>query len=324
LTRFWTAPKKGSATIRTLLIGDNTFIGVSHLSQERARDRTQKLNVESIVEVICEALASGATGYTFSTHPINSQILEALGTCDDLDQFDLYPVLPYTEGYVRLANEKGMMGLVNEVLSKLSLADKAKLLVEGGFSALRLDPAGMLSTYVDAELKGHLNIKPKNATLRSVLLHEVITDLCLGLQETSILNIFAQHIRDRYNAKPGFVTYNLTRFVKLFQEAGLPLEDVTIMTPFNSIGFQMSPSREACELCLLGLPELDVIAMSIMAGGYLKLEEAINYVRTLTNLSGLAVGISSKEHAHDTFRRLQTITISAQERSKSAKPKSEE
>jgi hypothetical protein len=281
--------------------------------------------LESIVEVICGALASGATGYTFSTHPINSQILEALGTSYAPNQFDLYPVLPYADGYVRLANEKGMMGLVNEVLSGLSLADKAKLLVEGGFSALRLDPAGMLRTYVDAELKGHLNIKPKNATLRSVLLHEVITDLCLGLQDTSLLNIFARHIRDGYGAKPGFVTYNLAKFVRLFQEAGLPLEDVTIMTPFNSIGFQMSPSREVCELCLSSLPKLDVIAMSIMAGGYLKLDEAIDYVRTLTNLSGVAVGISSKEHAHDTFTRLKTITkVPDRTASNSAKPRSGE
>ena len=129
-------------------------------------------------------------------------------------QFDLYPVVPYAEGYVRLANEKGMTGLVNEILSRLSMSDKAKLLVEGGFSALRLDPAGMLRTYLDAELKGYLSTKPKNATLQSVLLHEVLTDLCLGLQETGLLNVFAQHVRENYHAKPGFVTYNLARFVR--------------------------------------------------------------------------------------------------------------
>jgi hypothetical protein len=291
-----------------LLIGDNSFIGVSHLSQERARDRTNKLNVESIVEVICSALSSGATGYTFSTHPTNSQILEALGASDKFPgQFDLYPVLPYAEGYVRLANEKGMTGLVNEVLSGLSMSDKVKLLVEGGFSALRLDLAGMLRTYVDAELKGYLGTKPKNATLRSVLLHEVVTDLCLGLRETRLLDLFARHVRDNYGARPGFVTYNLPRLVKLFQDAGISLEDFVIMAPFNSVGFQMSPSRESCEMCLSHLSEGDVIAMSTMAGGFLRLDDAVAYIRTLPKLSGIAVGASSGEHAQETYAKLKLL-----------------
>jgi hypothetical protein len=294
--------------MKTLLIGDNTFIGVSHLSQERARDRTDKLSVESILEVICSALSCGATGYTFSTHPANSQILDALGTSGKvLGQFDLYPVVPYAEGYVRLANEKGMTGLVNEVLSRLPLSDKAKLLVEGGFSALRLDPAGMLRTYLDAELKGYLSMKPKSATLRSVLLHEVLTDLCLGFQETHLLNLFADHVRDNYHVDPGFVTYNLARFAKLFEKAGLYLKDVVIMTPFNSIGFQMSPTRASCEACLSESLGANVIAMSIMAGGYLTLDQAVDYLRTLPNLTGIAVGVSSTQHAEETFRKLEAL-----------------
>jgi hypothetical protein len=281
---------------------------VSHLSQERARERTDKLDIESILEVICSALSSGATGYTFSTHPTNSQILDALGASGKVPgQFDLYPVVPYAEGYVRLANEKGMTGLVNEVLSRLSLSDKAKFLVEGGFSAIKLDPVGMLRTYLDAELKGYLSVKPKNAALQGVLLAEVLTDLCLGFRETHLLNLFAQHVRDNYHVSPGFVTYNLARFVRLFEEAGLSLKDIIIMTPFNSLGYQMSPSRDACESSLSSLRGAHVIAMSIMAGGYLRLDEATDYLSTLPNLSGIAVGVSSKEHAQETFTKLGTL-----------------
>jgi hypothetical protein len=291
-----------------LLIGDNTFLGVSHLSQERARDRTDKLNLESILEVIFSALSCGATGYTFSTHPINSQILGALGASGKVSgQFDLYPVVPYVESYVRLANEKGIVGVINEVLSRLSISDKAKLFVEGSFSALRFDPFGLFRTYLDAELKGYLGVRAKNATLQGVLLAEVLTDLCLGFQETNLLNLFAQHVRDNYHASPGFVTYNLARFVRLFEEAGLSLKDIIIMTPFNSLGYQMSPSRDACERSLSSLREGQVIAMSIMAGGYLGLDEATDYISTLPNLSGIAVGVSSREHARATFSKLREM-----------------
>lgn len=295
--------------MKTLLIGDNAFIGVSHLSQERARERVERLDVQSIVHVIAAALSHGASGYTFSTHPVNLEILAALREYGSIDhQFDLYPVLPYAQGSVRLANERGMTGLLNEVLSKLSLSEKAKVLLEGGLSAVKLDYFGMLATYIDAELTRFLKLKPKNASVRGVLLHEVLTDLCLGLQGSHLLDAFADHVREKYQVKPGFVTYNLPKFVNLFQDAGVSLKDVLIMTPFNSIGFQMSPSRESCETCLSNLSEGEVIAMSIMAGGFLKLDGAVDYIRTLRSLSGVAVGASSKDHAQDTFVKLSKLS----------------
>lgn len=144
--------------MKTLLIGDNSFIGVSHLSQERARERTERLDVKSIVEIIETAVSCGATGYTFSTHPVNLQILSALQDSGKIEStFGLYPVLPYAQGYVRLANEKGMRGLVDETLSRLSLLDRTKAIFDSGISALRLDPLGVMKTYLDMELKSYLD-----------------------------------------------------------------------------------------------------------------------------------------------------------------------
>jgi len=259
--------------------------------------------------VISTALSHGATGYTFSTHPANLEILSALKNSPEVKrEFDLYPVLPYAEGYVRLANEKGMSGLVKEVLSRLSTSDKAKAVVGGGFSAVRFDLFGMLRAYLDAELRSYLKVRPENSNLRGVLLHEVLTDLCLGLEDTRVLDLFVRHIRDKYKVTPGFVTYNFAKFVKLIRDAALPLSDVMIMTPFNSVGFQMSPSRHSCEACLPNMSEGSVIAMSVLAGGFLKLDQAIDYLRTLPNLSGIAVGVSSKDHAKDTFAKLSALS----------------
>jgi hypothetical protein len=47
--------------------------------------------------------------------------------------------------------------------------------------------------------------------------------------------------------------------------------------------------------------------MSIMAGGYSKLDEAVNYISSLPKLSGVAVGVSSEEQARDTFAKLQSL-----------------
>jgi len=50
---------------------------------------------------------------------------------------------------------------------------------------------------------------------------------------------------------------------------------------------------------------VEVVAMSILAGGYLNLNEAIEYLRTLHNLSGVAVGTSTIKHAEETFTGLK-------------------
>jgi len=290
-----------------LIVGDNSFIGVSHLSQERAMDRAEALDLSAIAEVIETAHSSGAVGYTFSTHPLNLQILKALRERALGRPFYLYPILPYAQAYVRLANEKGTRGLVEDIFSKLPVAAKAKLMIDGGFSALKQDVLGIFKTYIDIELGAYIRAKPKSAVVNTVLLHEVVTDLCLGLSDSRLFETFVKHIRENYQATPGFVTYNLPTLVRFLKESGLDL-GVAIMAPFNSIGYQMSPSRESCEACLSDLRETKIIAMSMLAGGFLSLRDAISYLSGLPSLAVIAAGVSSKEHARETFSQLRKMT----------------
>ena len=67
----------------------------------------------------------------------------------------------------------------------------------------------------------------------------------------------------------------------------------------------MNPSRSECEKALTNLPEPNVIAMSILAAGYLKPTEAIRYIRSLPNLVGIVVGVSKEHHARETFKLLK-------------------
>lgn len=290
------------------MIGDNPFIGVSHLSQARARDRIQKLDIERIAGVIDKALSCGASGYTFSIpHQTNLEILKTLKKEGKTERaFGLYPILPYAEVYVRAANEKGMRGLARDLMSRLPLGAKARVLLQGGISAVTFDPIRMLKAYVDMELSSYLSVKPENAELRTVFLHEVVVDLALSFGLVSIFDSFIEHVHDKYHATPGFVTRNFARFVDFFHD-NISCNDLTIMTPFNRIGFQMNPSRELCEKHLAEFSNGGVFAMSVLAAGYLSLNDAVEYLRTLSNLSGVAVGVSSPDHAEDTFTKLKTL-----------------
>ena len=48
-----------------------------------------------------------------------------------------------------------------------------------------------------------------------------------------------------------------------------------------------------------------VIAISVLAAGYLKLPEAVDYIAGLPNVKGVAVGVSKEEHARETFKLIK-------------------
>jgi hypothetical protein len=100
---------------------------------------------------------------------------------------------------------------------------------------------------------------------------------------------------------PGFNTVNFEYLVKKFREWKIDLDSVEIVSPFNKIGFQMTPSKERCEQILRTLNQPVVVAISVLAAGYLKPEEAVEYIASLPNIKGLAVGVSNEKHVRETF-----------------------
>ncbi|MCD6431683.1 hypothetical protein J7L33_03140, partial [Candidatus Bathyarchaeota archaeon] len=62
--------------------------------------------------------------------------------------------------------------------------------------------------------------------------------------------------------------------------------------------------REGCERALAELSKPNVLAISILAAGYLKPKEAIDYIAQLPNIKGVAVGVSKEKHARETFKLL--------------------
>ena len=113
------------------------------------------------------------------------------------------------------------------------------------------------------------------------------------------------HIVGKMGIKPGFETRNFAYLVKKFKKWNLDFTRISIAAPFNSIGFLMNPSKEECERALTEVPECTVIAMSVLAAGYLQLPQAIEYIERSSNLKGVVVGVSKEKHARETFRLLR-------------------
>ena len=280
----------------SVLLGDNPFFGVDHVSQERARTKASRSqNIDNIAEVIKYSFNLGISGMVVSTHPTLRQLLDKLRSerPELLEKFEFYPILPYTQGYVLKINEKGIINTVIETLSMGSFRNKIKILTKGGMGVIRKDLFELFKVFIDIEL-----LQLKNARINTVFLHDVITDLALSLNMKKIFEVFQEYLHDNYKVNAGLVTKNFPRLINKLSEWGLDYSSV--MTSFNKIGFQMNPSREECEKSLDKFKG-QVIAMSILAGGYLELNDAYQYILTQQKINKIVVGVSSIEHASKTF-----------------------
>ena len=290
---------------RMLLVGDNPFHGISHLSQERARVRGEALAYpEHSADLVRISLENGANGFMFSVSETTLSILRVIRERDEIGRLSLYAIVPYAYEYVRLANQVGgIPGLAKKFAKEIATSGNLRAVAMGLKGVLRADPTSLLKTYVSYEVSRIKSSAGKHARLRSVLLHEVVTDMALALNLDWLFESYVDFV-SKLGVTPGFNTGNFAYLVKKFKEWSVDMREVTVAAPFNKVGFQMNPLRGDCEQALAEIPKPNVIAISILAAGYLKPSEAIDYIATLPNIKGVAVGVSKESHARETFRLL--------------------
>ena len=289
-----------------MLVGDNPFNGVDHLSQERLRLR-RSLGSDEIIRIISAAIDNGATGFTFSATPKMLELLHQMKNVGFPKKMGLYPVIPDVQSYSRLVSERGMLGALVAKLGGMGKASKVQSVFGGGLGLLAGNPEKLLKTYVKAEVSLIHTFAPAGTRIESVFLHEIGTDLIVSLGMTKLFETYCQTVKDSLEVVPGFVTRNFPRFTRFIRRGGFGLGDYFVLTPFNRLGFQMNPSKAECEKSLATAKGASVIAMSVLAGGFLELEEAIAYLGTLHQPVSVAVGVSSETHAAETFSRLQQL-----------------
>ena len=68
----------------------------------------------------------------------------------------------------------------------------------------------------------------------------------------------------------------------------------------------MNPSKESCENSLENYNG-HVLAMNIFSGGYSGLDEVADYIISKPKIRNIVVGISSVEHAKETFERFRNM-----------------
>ena len=291
---------------KVFLVGDNPFHGISHLSQEQARIRGNAMTYpEYAANLVATSLENGANGFMFSVSETTLSILKTLRENGLGNRLGLYALAPYTFEYVRLATQIGISGLAKTFAKQITFSGNVRALGMGLRGVMRMDPVTLLKTYLLYEISRIRSAAGKKANLESLLLHEIITDMGLALNLDWVFKSYVEFMLN-LGIKPGFNTRNFAYLVKKLDEWGINFNDVVIAAPFNKVGFQMDPSKIKCEKALATLDESNVIAISILAAGYLKPPEAIEYIGSLPNILGVSVGVSRENHAKETFKLLKS------------------
>jgi hypothetical protein len=295
---------------RLLLVGDNPFHGISHLSQEKAIERGKNLLDPNYGAMLVNtALENGADGFMFSSSNTTLSILKQISDGRKSSSIQIYAIVPYVFEFVRMAvTEGGVPGLTKKIGQEVVLSGNMRSIFQGVKGVLRVDPPSLLKAYLLYEESRIRKASGKVGVLDSIFLHEVITDMGIGLNMEWLFRTHIDFMMQR-GIKPGIHTHNLPIMVRKFREWGIEFRNLTITTQFNAIGFGMCPSWEEVEAALRTIPEAEIIAYGVLASGYLKIPDAAEYIKRLSRIKGIVVGISKEYQAKETFKELKATLL---------------
>jgi hypothetical protein len=274
-----------------LLFGDNQFFGVNHMSEEKARAQALRFqDLDAVMDVLDSAYEEGVKTFMCTTHDRISLVCDRVrAEPDRYSEFTFYPGMPYAHKYANAVTESGMLGAVKRFLPDEGLMDAA---LRGGRSLATKDVDGMTTLLIDAEMKMFAGLRTP-----VIFLQNLIVDLLLGLGFKNAFTVFADHVRERYDAEPGFITMNLPMLLDTLEEVGI--ENPIVCSNINKIGFRMCGGLEAYEKAMRER-EFRAIAMSVFASGAIPPEEAIEWVCAQPNLHSIVFGASSARNIRAT------------------------
>ncbi len=283
-----------------IILGDNQFFGINHLSSEKGLVKEIYFqDLKNIIQTVEWAAELGATGVMLSTHPRAEEICKAIKSNAALrHNMNVYANIPYVAKYVREANENGIIGLLSNIFLRTSLADKMKIILKGGSGLIKNDLLDLLKILIDIEMACFSGLKVK-----AIFLHNVLTDIALGLDTQHILEFFVEYVTDRYDVLPGFGTLNLPVLIARLNDRGIT--NALVMASFNKKGLYMNPSKQAYEQCVSKY-QFPLLANSVLASGAIRPKEAFDYVFSHKPDASIIVGASSRSHLEESLGLLRS------------------
>ncbi len=290
-----------------LLFGDNQFFGINHMSEEKARAGAMRFqDTRAIMDVLDAALDSGVSTFMCTTHDRVAEVCDIVrANPARYRDFVFYPCMPYAHKYANAVTDDGYLGALKRFLPDEGLFNA---MFRGGLSLATKDVEGLITLLVDAEMKMFAGLKTP-----VVFLQNVVVDLLLGLKFKDAFRIFADHVRKRYDAEPGYITMNLPML--LDQLAAQGVREPIVCANINKIGFRMSGGL-AAYTAALDHHRCRAVAMSVFASGAIPAADALDWIAQQRRVESVVFGASSRANIESTVSLMQAadarLTPSAQ------------
>jgi hypothetical protein len=274
-----------------LIFGDNQFFGVNHMSEEKARAQAMKFqDLNEIIKVLDYAIEEGVTSFMCTTHDRVADVCEHFrNNHEKYENFSFMPCMPYAHKYANAVTEDGILGSLKRFMPDEGLINAA---MRGGMSLAKKDIEGITTLLIDAEMKMFQGLKTP-----VIFLQNVVVDFLLGMGFNEAFKIFADHVKKRYNAEPGFITMNMPKLLDVLEELGI--ENPIVCSNINKIGFRMCGGFDEYKHALEN-KKFRAIAMSVFASGAIKPDEAIEWVCNQNNIEAIVFGASSRANIKNT------------------------
>ena len=281
--------------IDRVIFGDNQFFGINHMSEEKAQALAEKFrDRKAITDVMDVAYDCGIRAFMLNTNERAKEVCDYFR--DNRDKYAdmwFYPSLPYAHKYATAVGEKGIFGALREtIMADSGAGEIIGMLTKGGLSLFEKDMIKVMQLLVDIEMKifRDLNVKV-------IFLQNIVTDLLLGFGVKDVFVAFADYIKKKFGVEPGFVTMNMPKLVDFLLDCGI--ENPIICSSINKAGYFMNPDIKTYEKTLKE-KKFRPVAMSILASGAVKPEEAVEYVCENTGIQSIVFGASTRQHIFDT------------------------
>ena len=289
-------------TMDRVLFGDNQFFGVNHMSEEKARAQQMRFqDLQAVIDTLDAAYQEGIRTFMCTTHDRVAEICDYFrahpGKYPD---YQFYPCMPYAHKYANAVTENGMI----EALRMFLPQDGAVgAMLKGGVALANKDVEAIMQLLIDAEMKMFHGLKTP-----VIFMQNVITDLLLGLGMKQTFRIFHDHVRNRYQSEPGFITMNIPRLLDVLDELGIV--NPVICANINKIGFRMCGGIEQYEKIIATRP-FRPVAMSVLASGAISPREAIEYVCKQPRIESIVFGASSRGNIRQTKALIDELSTPA-------------
>jgi len=153
-----------------VILGDNQFFGVDHLSDDKARQKEQKFrDTREIIKVLDSAYEVGIRTFMCTTYARIEEICSHIRKNPaQYSDFKIYPCMPYAHKYANAVTEMGIAG----TLKHYTGGNVVSTIARGGLAVVQRDAFKLMQILVDTEMAMF-----RGMDVGVIFLQNVVTDL---------------------------------------------------------------------------------------------------------------------------------------------------